>query len=150
MFCQACGAAVSRDLTYCNRCGARLKGEGEGERNGSFDSTVWAIVVLAVSALGIILGGLIALKAMGLDEWIIRTFMLLGFLTIFFTGGALMRQLFLLNARRRRAENFTAAAAKELGTSELEHARALHEPPASVVEGTTRKFEPERVERQRR
>ena len=58
MYCPSCGATLIQEMNYCNRCGANLnviKGSGKSKSlEKSVESTIWSIVGITLSVLGII------------------------------------------------------------------------------------------------
>jgi predicted amidophosphoribosyltransferase len=67
MYCSSCGAAVSQDLSYCNRCGAKLNGvKGDSAiklSEAKPESLINAIVAVFVCGLGAIIGLMAVMKA---------------------------------------------------------------------------------------
>src|SRR5215475_8899020 len=110
MYCSSCGSAVKSTLSYCNHCGAKLRGaKGDSVTRPaevSPETLVPAIVALFVLGLGAIIG----LVVEGVFIW-------------------------MLLSRRRGAQEVSDAerlrdqAAKELGAAP---GRALPEPEPSV------------------
>jgi hypothetical protein len=148
MYCSSCGSAVSQSLTYCSRCGAKLR---SAEASLTLDSLVWAIVSLLVAGVGVIIGLMAVMKnVVGLHEGIIVVITALSFLALLTAEGVLIR--ILLGAWKGVREADDAAGRKEQTTRELVEAqpRELPEPVPSVTEHTTRTFEPAYGERKSR
>jgi hypothetical protein len=148
MYCSSCGGAVTRGLSYCNHCGAKLnaaKGDGGGNKASELspESLVWAIVAVFTVGIGTTIGMMAVMKDL-LDfsnRLIVAFSSLTLLLTLIITGVF----IFLLMDRRREAkEAGDALSSKEKTTKELDaaEARALPEPARSVTEHTTRSFEP--------
>ena len=140
MYCSACGTAVSQNLSYCNRCGAKLR---SAEVSLSLDSLVWALVSLLIAGVGVIIGLMAVMKnVVGLHEGIIIIVTALSFLALFAAEGVLIRML--LGAWRDARATGDAVRPNEQTTRELVGARPreLTEPVPSVTEHTTRTFEP--------
>ncbi len=104
MYCSACGSPITPGLSFCNRCGMSLK-----ERSGDSKSPlpvvalVLGMVVVAMSAMGLLLGGPIALKHEGqFGEELIVLFMFLTFLITAVTEIFLYRQLGRLTAQPKQ------------------------------------------------
>jgi len=152
MYCSACGSAVSRDLRYCNRCGAKVgaaKGDDAAESAESYaESLGWAAVVAFISGLGVIIGLMAVMKnVVGFDPGVILAITALSFALLLTIEGVLIR-LLLKGGRGARGAG-DAGRPGEQTTKELDEARprTLPEPPPSVTEQTTRAFEPIRRER---
>ena len=147
MYCSACGSAVSENLRYCNRCGAKVGGEAGKPSELSLNHLVTTITFVFVVGLGAI----IALMAL-MGDWpnfnpIILVASALCFVMMFFVEGFLMWQL--LRGRRRAEKAVDAARLQSQTTRELGEAPAgvLPEPTSSVTEHTTRTFDPAYSER---
>lgn len=140
MYCSTCGSAVAQNLSYCSRCGAKLR---SAEMSLTLDSLVWAIVSLLIAGVGVIIGLMAVMKnVVGLHEGIIVIVTALSFLALLTAEGVLIR--ILLGAWKGARGADDAAPPKEQKTRELEEAqpRALPDPVPSVTEQTTRTFEP--------
>lgn len=143
MYCSNCATPLTPGLSYCNRCGANLKGPSEPSPNantGMFGALLTAVVVLGVIGMGIMLGGSLVLrKEAGVSQGFAVLFMFLIFLITFVTEIFLVRQLSRLTEGHLKKQAFTPAAMPR----ELHPATAtgLAEPVASVTENTTRTLE---------
>ncbi|HWS85940.1 MAG TPA: zinc ribbon domain-containing protein [Pyrinomonadaceae bacterium] len=140
MYCSTCGAAVAQSLSYCNRCGAKLR---PAEASLSLDSLVWAVVSLLIAGVGVIIGLMAVMKnVVNFHEGIIIIVTALSFLALLTAEGVLLRMLLGGWKAARGADD--AGPPKGQVTRELEEAqpRALPEPVPSVTEQTTRTFEP--------
>lgn len=147
MYCSTCGSAVSRDLSYCNRCGVKVTVADVDRTNKpaelSLDSLVQAIAAVFIVGLGVIIGLMAVMKkVVGVNEGIILTVMALCFLIMIGIESVLIWML--LSGRRGAKEARDTVRLKENQTNELgeAQARALAEPVPSVTEQTTRAFEP--------
>lgn len=148
MYCQTCGTQMAPVLSYCPRCGAGRSLTKISDADGSAappvspDSLIWAIVVSTVVVLGLILGGLIALKGSGVDEAMIWTFVSLCFFALIGVDAMFLRLLRGLRSGGQR-ENDTnrlmESARRQLAKTP---GRALGDAVPSVTEHTTRTFEP--------
>ena len=152
MYCSACGSAVSRDLRYCNRCGAKVggaEGDGVAESAESYaESLGWAAVVAFVSGIGVIIGLMAVMKnVVGFDPGVILAITALSFGLLLVIEGVIIRLL--LKGGRGARLTRDAGGPGEQTTRELgeAHARSLPEPVPSVTEQTTRAFEPVGSER---
>lgn len=147
MYCSACGSPITPGLSFCNRCGTSLK-ERSADSKSSLPvmALVLAMVLVAVSAMGLLLGGPIALKREGqFGEELIVLFMFLTFLITSFTEIFLYRQLSRLTAQPKLpiapAVSLPVAPPVEYYAPQP---RSLAEPLPSVTENTTRTLEYER------
>ena len=156
MYCSSCGAAVAQGLSYCNYCGARLKGEEGGGPAGSSESKAESLIISAM--VGLFILGLLSIavlmgvmkEVLGFHEPLLIAFTLLSFLILLLIEGVLVSRL----PRRRRGARGPGdnALPKGSATQELDaaQARALPEPVPSVTEEATRTLEPAYRERQPR
>jgi len=149
MYCSACGAAVAQGLSYCNHCGAKLKGERDDGRSSELrpEFLVSAMVgAFVLSLFGISLL-MVVMRAVLTEPFIIAITMLT-FTLLFLLEGVL---LWLLLRRTRLSKRMRdAETPSEQTTKELDAARARTLPegvPPSVTEHTTRAFDPAYVER---
>jgi|SRR5262245_30539524 len=147
MYCSSCGSAVKPTLSYCNHCGAKLRGaKGDSVTRSaevSPETLVPAIVALFVLGLGAIIGLMVVMKEVfAFNPGVILACTLLSFLLMLVVEGVF---IWMLLSRRRGAQEVGDAerlrdqAAKELGAAP---GRALPEPEPSVTEHTTRALEP--------
>ena len=140
MYCSTCGSAVAQNLSYCSRCGAKLR---SAEAPLSLDSLVWAVVSLLVAGVGVIIGLMAVMKnVVGFHEGIIIVVTALSFLALLTAEGVLLRML--LGGWKHAREAYDLVPPKEQKTRGLTEARPgeLPEPVPSVTEQTTRTFEP--------
>src|SRR5258706_9389204 len=84
MYCSSCGVALTRDLAFCNHCGARVNGS---EDDGAIkavelfpDSLIWAIVSVFVVGIGSVIGLMAVMKNYGLNDRAVLAFSALVFL----------------------------------------------------------------------
>ena len=147
MYCSACGTPITAGLSFCNRCGMSLK-----ERSGDSKSPlpmvalVAAMVLVAVTGLGMLLGGPLTLKKEAqVSEELVVLFMFLTFLITAFTEIFLYRQLGRLTAQPK-LPSASAVSLPAPPPSEYyaPQPRSLAEPLPSVTENTTRTLEYER------
>ena len=142
--------ATAPGLNYCNRCGTDLsviKGGAikppESPVNSLMDSTFW----VTVFGLAVIVGGVVAMKALELREVFIVAYMILSTAAFLGIYGMHVWQFIRLTVGAKKSG--VTAGVKETDTKELgpAQARMLSEPMPSVTEHTTRAFEPNYVER---
>jgi len=153
MYCSGCGSPIAPGLSFCNRCGTSLKersSSGSSKSSAAIVALVGAMVLVALSAMGLLLGGPIALKREGLfGEEVIGMFM---FLTVFISSVTeifLYRQLSRMTAQPKVSAPLpTAAPAQHYAPQpqSLAEPRTLAEPLPSVTENTTRTLEYSRNE----
>lgn len=154
MYCQACGAQLEQAFSYCNHCGANLSAlkvqREAGTPGTAIDTLLWVIVGTTITLLGMALGALVLMKNGAIDERLGMAFVILTFVALVVTEGALVWRLFHL--KRGADETRTVPHLNELGTEEPT-ARALREPlepVSSVTEQTTRALEPSPSKGERR
>ena len=137
MYCSSCGSAVPQNLSFCNRCGAKVDAINKPAEL-SPNSLLNAIVAVFVLGLGAIVG----LMALMKGDPIILAAAMLSFLLMLVIEGVLIGLL--LKGRKGAKEAGGTERLKEQTTRELEgaQARLLPEPVASVTEQTTRTLEP--------
>ena len=151
MYCPACGAALTQEMNYCNRCGIDLsviKGIGNSKSlEKSMESIIWSIVLATATVLGIMVAVMALMKGFELSGGVVVIFMALMFLILLGINGVLIWQLLRLNnltKEARSASQLERHEAKELGAKQEQ---MLIEPTMSVTEGTTRILEPRYEER---
>lgn len=146
MFCPACGASVQQNLSYCNRCGAKVGGapaEGAG-RSAELSPNLILAVIGVVFAVG--LGSFLSLLALMKQGDGINPIIFVGaglsFLAMIVLEAVLL--WLLLRGRKSAPRASVAAPPNEQTTRELAEAQArlLPDPLPSVTEQTTRAFEP--------
>jgi hypothetical protein len=137
MYCSSCGTPLASGLSYCNRCGASLKERSSIGKAGTISAFLIAITAIAITGLGIMLGGAIALRReAGLNADLVGVFMLMTFLLVLIVEIFLCRQL----ARVNTAETMPRVKTQPHEIAQP-HPRTLPEPLPSVTENTTRTFE---------
>lgn len=152
MYCQTCGTQMASVLSYCPRCGAGQSLTKVSDTGGisppvSPDSLIWAIVATTIVLVGIILGGLIALKNNGVEDGMAWTFVVVSFIALIGVDAMFFRMLLGLRSAGRRgivASWLTESAPRQFGEAQR---GALGDPVPSVTEHTTRTFEPALSER---
>lgn len=149
MYCSACGSPITPGLSFCNRCGMSLKERPADSKSPiPIVALVGAMIVLAITAMGLLLGGPLALKREGqFGEELIVLFMFLTFLITAFTEIFLYRQLSRLTAQPKLpATKPVPLPANAPGEYHAPQPRSLAEPLPSVTENTTRTLEYQRNE----
>ena len=127
MYCSTCGSTVSRDLTYCNHCGAKLSGAKGDDITKNLLFFMTAVFIFGLAAIIVLM---MATKFVFGHEnlGLVIAFTLLSFVIMLAVEGVFV---WMLLSRKKGAKE----AAKELGEAK---ARMLPEPMLSVTEHTTR------------
>lgn len=146
MYCSSCGVAVTKGLSYCNHCGAKVY------RSSSVsDSSEVRPEMLVAAMVGTFIFGLIAItiligvmkNVLDLSQGqILALGLMLPFVLMLILEGVFIRLL--LHRRRETNETHRPTLAEGQATNELDaaQARVLPEARASVTEHTTRAFDP--------
>jgi predicted nucleic acid-binding Zn ribbon protein len=152
MYCSGCGSPIAPGLSFCNRCGTGLRERSErsdSRPTAAISALVTAMVLVALAAMGLMLGGPIALKMEGgFGEELIVLFMFLTFFTAAITEIFLYRQLGRLTIATSQPLALPTPTAMP-AEFRAAQPRALAEPLPSVTENTTRTLEYSREERTR-
>ncbi|MET0754111.1 MAG: zinc ribbon domain-containing protein [Pyrinomonadaceae bacterium] len=149
MFCSACGAEVSPDLNFCNRCGKELTG-GIKQSATEIESFIWAIVGITIGGIGVIIGLMAVMKnVIGFDTDVIMIVTLLSFFMLVIADVAfitlLLKRSGALNKSKRNNTLKQAEIQKLVEMPAASSVRAaLNEStlPPIVTEDTTRNLEP--------
>ena len=150
MYCSGCGSPIAPGLSFCNRCGTSLKERSESRQTGAIGAIVTGMVVVAIAAMGLLLGGPIALKREGqFGEELIVLFMFLTFLICAVSEIFLYRQLGRITNPKREPMMLPAPAMMPVTEFRAPQPLSLAEPAPSVTENTTRTLEYTREERRR-
>ena len=147
MYCHACGIALTQQTKYCNRCGAQLlKQDHTGELKRSekrLDEYLDGLFWITVFGLGLVLGGMVLMKKVGLSDFFILLYLVL--------SSAAFLVNFVINLRAALRIGKTSrdqGSLAERQTAQLEPAKPFSlAPVSSVTENTTRSFEPLPVQR---
>jgi hypothetical protein len=142
MYCHACGIALTQQTKYCNRCGAQLiKEDQAGELWRSkkrLDEYLDGLFWITVFGVGLVLGGMVAMKKVGLSDFFILVYLVLSSAAFLVNFGLNLR------AALRIGRGTGDLKSDERQTSQLDPAPqpvSLY-PVSSVTEHTTRSFEP--------
>lgn len=150
MYCSACGTPIAPGLSFCNRCGMSLKERSGSKPTGPINALVTAMVIIAVAAIGMLIGGPIALKKEGqFSEQLIVLFMFLAFLIGSVTEILLYRQLSRLTSDRSKTEPLALPPQSVMPEYRSPQPHRLAEPIPSVTDNTTRTLEYAREERRK-
>lgn len=146
MYCHACGIALTQQTKYCNRCGAQLlKQDHTGELKRSekrLDEYLDGLFWITVFGLGLVLGGMLLMKKVGLSDFFILLYLVLSSAAFLVNFGLSLRGALRLGRVSRDQESLA-----ERQTAQLEPAKPISLPISSVTENTTRSFEPLPVQR---
>ena len=152
MYCSSCGSEVTRELNYCNRCGANLNPAAnkveQPVRLVSVTGPYWAIAFMVVMGLGIIFSSLNALVKKDFNSAAVAWIGIISIVMLLSVVSRLIRQLSNINNLTERSERPSKrkkAHRDERRPAQLPPTRI--EPVPSVTENTTRTLDP--VERGR-
>ena len=151
MFCPSCGVALPQPTKFCVRCGSELSVTKKDPVFKSVEKRLADEMVdlfwLTVFGLGIILGGMAAIKGMGLSDWILIAYMILSTTAFTINFGLSLwqiRRLDRFSKEARGADQIGPPGANELSPIK---ARTAPEVAPSVTENTTRELEPPLIEK---
>ena len=151
MYCPSCGAALTKEMSYCNRCGIDLsviKGSSNSKSlEKSIESIIWSIVLATATVLGIMVAVMALMKGFQLGGEVVILFMALMFLILLGIDGVLIWQLLRLNSLAKEARSASQLERHETLELGAKREQALVEPRMSVTENTTRILEPTSEER---
>ena len=141
MYCSSCGVAVSKGVSFCNYCGARLPSIEEGlefreVRPGLLVSAMAGIFVLGLPGIAFIVFMLNAALRLEPQQTMAFTWVIL----LLLVALELVFLFLLLRRKPRKEKPREDGQLKPSQTKELE--RGMPEPVPSVTEHTTRAFEP--------
>ncbi|HKC63184.1 MAG TPA: zinc ribbon domain-containing protein [Pyrinomonadaceae bacterium] len=147
MYCPSCGTEVTRELNYCNRCGANLNPAAnvveQPVRLVSVTGPYWAIAFMVVMGLGIIFSGLNALVKKDLNSAAVAWIGIISLVMFLSIVSRLIRQLSNVNNLAKPSERPSRrkkANKDEPRPAQLPPTRI--EPVPSVTENTTRTLDP--------
>lgn len=151
MYCPSCGATLLQEMNYCNRCGINLgliKGSGSSKSlEKSVESTVWSIVGVTLSMLGMMIAVMALMNGFGLSGEAVVFFMALMFLVLIGIDGLLVWQLSRQNRLAKKARSATQLERSKAAKLNAQPEQLLGEAGMSVTENTTRILEPTYEER---
>ena len=151
MYCPSCGAALTKEMSYCTRCGIDLsviKGSSNSKSlEKSIESIIWSIVMATATVLGIMVAAMALMKGFKLGGEVVVLFMALMFLVLLGIDGVLIWQLLRLNSLAKEARSASQLERHEMKELGATREQALIEPRMSVTENTTRILEPTYEER---
>ena len=151
MYCPSCGAALTNDMSYCNRCGIDLTvikgGSNAKSLEKSIESIIWSIVLATATVLGIMVAVMALMKGFELGGGVVVAFMALMFLILLGVNGVLFWQLLRLNSLAKEARIASQLQSDETRELGAKREQSFIESPMSVTENTTRILEPTYEER---
>jgi hypothetical protein len=147
MYCHACGIALAQPTKYCNRCGVVLvptrvankeKKTTEKRQDDYLEGLFW----ITVFGLGFIVGGSVALKAVGFSSLVILVYAVFSSLAFLINFGLGLWGAVRLMRGMKVESKVVIQSGPE--TAELNPSRpeTFLKPANSVTENTTRSFEP--------
>ncbi len=145
MYCSACGSVVKPNLTFCNRCGAKLKNLKSEEVSKSdeapAEALVWAIVAVFSVGLGATIGLMAVMKqVLHFNNGLISAFAGVSFLVMLIVEIVFISML--LRKRRPPVAEDDIERLRDQVIAELSAApvRLPGDPAVSVTEHTTHSF----------
>ncbi len=136
MFCPTCGNALSRQLKYCNRCGANLATTGELKSvEKRLDEYLDGLFWITVFGLAVIVGGMVLMKKLQFTETLIAAYMVLSSAAFLVNFAINLREVQRLKRDREGPNQIEGSTTSELSLPPVhESLSAL----PSVTENTTR------------
>ena len=146
MYCSSCGTALTKQMKYCNRCGAQLittkDAAGIEAQEKRLDEYLTGLFWITVIGLGLILGGMALItKVLHLSRGVIIGYLILSSLAFIINFGLnLWETLRIIGGIKDAKETGQKA---RLDTNELEPVKSVIalEPAPSVTENTTRSLD---------
>jgi hypothetical protein len=154
VFCSACGIALAQRTKYCNRCGAQLITTNEAAEidliEKRMDSEMEGLFWITVFGMALIVGGMVLMKKVQLNEWLIVAYMALSSAAFVSYFGLTVWQVRRLSKKSNEVKGIVDVTPFEM--RELNPAKPLVslDAPSSVTEHTTRTLEVIHEERDKR
>ncbi len=154
MYCSSCGAEVTKDLSYCNRCGANLKplavptGVAPPKLVGAAWAISIAVTLVTLLGFGMVFGVVMTLIERGIN--LSPGGMALVFFALFFIFmivALLIRQLARVLSLPQLAVEATSPEKPRIVEVVVPEIGAARVPAASVTDHTTRTLDPVHRER---
>jgi len=144
MYCATCGTLITKNLNYCNRCGARVDKLTTTEKSEAVEYLSMATGFVGLGGLGLTVGLIAILLNFGVVPQVIVMLAIAFLATVFGISFLMVRQISQmantsLTSRKDASENSQLNPAN---TAQLEEPR---QPISSVTENTTRTLEKELV-----
>ena len=149
MYCSECGTQSTEGLNYCKRCGTGLSvAPKQSSRPPRVTGVFWAVALVTIGGLGILMGTIVTLAALGVrEEDVFVPVSMGGFLTILAIAWMLIRQMSrIVDASTGR----TTPDKKSVSALPRRTPAQISGPPPavpSVTENTTRGFDSVRRQR---
>ena len=145
MFCPVCGSETIQGLKYCKQCGANLSlpKTGGGFSFDKLTSLFWAVAVFGIGALALLIGGAVAISALGQGGGDLAAVVAIGFVVVLIISVMLIWQVSRIISLAHKTER-TESIGKTDVIKERDTQPQLAAPPTavpSVTENTTRNFE---------
>ena len=146
MYCPVCGSETIQGLKYCKQCGANLSQPKSGA-GFSFDkltSLFWAVAVFGIGALALLIGGAVAISALGQGGSDLAAVVAIGFVVVLIISVMMIWQVARIISLAHKSEGAESIAKTDV-IKERDTKPQLAAPPTavpSVTEHTTRNFEP--------
>lgn len=139
MYCANCGTQLTKELSYCNRCGFNLRERTESN-TAVVSAFLTAITIIGAAGLAVLFGGALVLKRKAdLDQELIGVFMTFTFMLVGLIEFMLIRNVSkLIGAKESKTRSLPPPVTNDL---RLPQHSTLGEPVPSVTENTTRTLE---------
>lgn len=142
MYCPACGSALSRQMKFCNRCGAQLNNQEIEKAEERFDEYLDGLFWTAVFGTGIVLGGVAALRGLDLSRWMIIAYLILSSTAFLIVFGLSLWQTLRLARIMKKADGEPLPSARDTDKILPAESSTPSELAPSATENTTRSLEP--------
>ena len=146
MYCHACGSALTQPTKYCNRCGTQLVPTRKARKEKTptekrLDEYLEGLFWVTVFGLGFVVGGAIALKAVGFSGLVMLIYAVFSSTAFLINFGLSLWGA--VGAMRNANEERRLRIQPGPETAELNRAspEMFLTPADSVTEHTTRSFE---------
>jgi hypothetical protein len=146
MYCSSCGTEVTKELNYCNRCGANLKSTAtdtieQPVRIVSMNGPFWAMALMVVIGIGIIFASLNDLAKKDVHPVALTWIGIGGFATILCVVSLFMRHLSHMSGQPQAEKGLRRKKAEKEIVRPAQLPPTRIEPVPSVTENTTRTLE---------
>jgi hypothetical protein len=150
MYCSSCGTEVTRELRYCNRCGANLNQPSaalpeQPMRQVNLTVPTISIAVMVIIGMIVIFASIADLARKDINPVALTWMVIGGLAAIVGVAALLMRQWTQLAGvmKQKEPRGSSKKAADESAPAQLPPFRS--EPVSSVTDHTTRTFDPAKV-----
>ncbi len=148
MYCSSCGAAVTQNLSCCNRCGVNLKPSGSSVPAGKHVGLAWlvafglAMMGTPIGAVALVSDLIIKLLARGVPIGDLMALAIIMLVMVFGATVLLSRLLSPLVKAYLQSGGPVESKRSELSGRTPAQIEAASEPVSSITDETTRAFEP--------